>query len=252
MGATLRYAKVVDGDHLQAHGGLSPSTDSVVLLDGPAPSPARDFEVLRAWDDIDRGGIEETWRIEDPHGQVLYTGAPRTVLPDQGGIADEIGGVVFEYDDTGYQLVLQVDDREVARADFRVAVADADDVATVPESPRDVNPADAVEGTDSQGVEAADASPDTMGGADGASAQGLDTSPLDADEQRVFEAVAAIETEGTPGFVEDVAGRAGLEVDTVRRVLSELTGPRDLVQTISTGLDDQPDLGMRYRVKARP
>ena len=45
MGATLRYAKVVDRDHVQAHGGLSPSTDNLVTLRGEAPAVARDFLV---------------------------------------------------------------------------------------------------------------------------------------------------------------------------------------------------------------
>lgn len=34
MGATLQYAKVVDREHLQAHGGLSPGTDNIVALSG--------------------------------------------------------------------------------------------------------------------------------------------------------------------------------------------------------------------------
>lgn len=122
MGATLRYAKVVDRDHLQAHGGLSPKTDNLVLL-RDEPGVARDFLILRAWDDVD-SAFEETWRLEDPHGQIVYTGTPRTVLAEHGDLYDEIQGVRFDYSDNGFQLVLEVEGREVARADFAVSVAD--------------------------------------------------------------------------------------------------------------------------------
>lgn len=89
MGATLRYAKVVDRDHAQAHGGLTPATDNVVALAGDAPAAARDFLVLRAWD-VDAGGFEETWRIEDSHGHAMYRGTPRTVLPEHGDVQAEL------------------------------------------------------------------------------------------------------------------------------------------------------------------
>jgi hypothetical protein len=123
MGATLRYAKVVDREHLQAHGGLSPATDNVVKLVGTAPAVARDFLVLRAWDDV-RSGFEEHWRLEDAHGRVVYRGTPRTVLAEHGDIFDELQGVRFEYTGADHQLVLEVDQREVARSDFEVVVAD--------------------------------------------------------------------------------------------------------------------------------
>jgi len=42
----------------------------------------------------------------------------------QGGIADEVAGQVFEYADQGYQLVVEVEGREVARADFEVREPD--------------------------------------------------------------------------------------------------------------------------------
>ncbi|HSK97329.1 MAG TPA: hypothetical protein VK891_11990 [Euzebyales bacterium] len=132
MGATLRYAKVVDRDHLQEHGGLSPGTDNLVLLRDREPGIARDFLVLRAWDDAD-GAFDETWRLEDPYGQVVYTGTPRTVLADDGDLYDELQGVRFDYGDSGFQLVLEVDGREVARTDFTVAVA-GDGSTTAPES----------------------------------------------------------------------------------------------------------------------
>lgn len=133
MGATLRYAKVVDRDHLQAHGGLSPGTDNLVLLRNGEPGVARDFLVLRAWNDVD-SGFEETWRLEDPHGQVVYVGAPRTVLAEDGDLSDEIQGLQFDYSDSGYQLVLEVEGREVARTDFTVSVTgDGATTAAAPE-----------------------------------------------------------------------------------------------------------------------
>ena len=132
MGATLRYAKVVDRDHLQEHGGLSPGTDNLVLLRAE-PGVARDFLVLRAWDDVD-SAFEETWRLEDPHGQVVYVGTPRTVLAEDGDVLDELQGVRFEYGDSGFQLILEVDGREVARTDFTVAVEGGGDTVTVPET----------------------------------------------------------------------------------------------------------------------
>jgi hypothetical protein len=124
MGATLRYAKVVDRDHLQEHGGLSPGTDNLVLLRGGEPGVARDFLLLRAWDDFD-GAFEETWRLEDPYGQVVYVGTPRTVLPEDGDLMDEAQGVRFDYADAGFQLILEIDGREVARTNFTVEVGDA-------------------------------------------------------------------------------------------------------------------------------
>jgi len=122
MTVTLRYAGVVDRDQLQAHGGLAPSTDNKVLLSGQEPGVARDFVVIRAWDDVG-SGFEEGWRLEDPHGQVVYTGTPRTVLAEDGEVHDEVQGVRFDYADTGFQLVFDVDGEEAARARFDVAVA---------------------------------------------------------------------------------------------------------------------------------
>lgn len=122
MAATLRYANVVDRDQLQVQGGLSPSTGNVVLLAEDEPGIARDFLVIRAWDDVG-GGVEEGWRLEDPHGQVVYTGTPRTVLAGDDDVHDEVQGVRFDYTDTGFQLVLEIDGEEAARTPFDVSVA---------------------------------------------------------------------------------------------------------------------------------
>lgn len=120
MGATLRYAKVVDREgFLRSGAQVRPGLDSVVRLAEEPPAPAASFYILRAWDDVD-SAFEETWRIEDPHGRTVREGVPREVRADHGEIADEIDDQTFEYADEGYQLVLEVDGREVARADFPV------------------------------------------------------------------------------------------------------------------------------------
>jgi hypothetical protein len=127
MGATLAYVKVVDTGRWRLEGGdvdVKPGMDNVVELEGPAPADARPFVIHRAWSHFDTA-FTETWTIRDPHGRTLREGIEREVLagfasPDQGGITDEIEGQYFEYADTGFQLVLEVDGIEVARADFEV------------------------------------------------------------------------------------------------------------------------------------
>jgi hypothetical protein len=119
MGATLRYAKVVDRESFQRSGGqIRPSLESGVQLSAQAPAAARPFYVLRAWDRFD--AFTETWRILDPHGRTVHDPVSREVIAEHGDIADEVEDQVFEYADAGYQLVLDVDGREVARAEFPV------------------------------------------------------------------------------------------------------------------------------------
>lgn len=226
MGATLRYAKVVDREHLQAHGGLTPATDNLVKLIDAAPALAQDFLVLRAWDDVD-GGFEENWRLEDAYGRVVYRGTPRTVLADDGDIFDELQGVRFDYAGGEYQLVLEVDEREVARTDFEVTVAD-DRPATTDTS-------------------AASGDVDTEAATDAPV-----TTTLSEREQTVVNAVAQVEADDGPGFAQDIARAAGVDIDTARAALSRLTGSLDLVQEVSAGDDGGPDLGPRYRIKSRP
>ncbi len=239
MGATLRYAKVVDRDQVQDHGGLTPATDNVVRLAGDAPATAHDFVVARAWDGVE-GGIEERWRLEDTNGHVIYRGAPRTVLAGHGDIYDEIRGVRFEYTDDDYQLVLEVDDEEVARAGFAVIAA----TGTPPTSDADIPVTD-----------------DVPPGSGGAVAGTSDDAPptgepvtieLSEADRTVLQAVSAVEVDGGPGFAADIAEAAGTDLDTARAALSRLTGDADLVQELAADAGDGPDLGPRYRVKARP
>lgn len=228
MGATLRYAKVVDREHLQAHGGLSPATDNLVKLVGTAPAVARDFLILRAWDDVG-SGFEEQWHLEDAHGRVVYRGTPRTVLAEHGDIFDELQGVRFEYTGADHQLVLEVDQREVARTDFEVAAVDSP-----PATADDRVPSSAT------------------GSETGNQADAPVTATLSDQEQTVVNAVAQLEASDGPGFAQDIARVAGVDLDTTRAALSRLSGTLDLVQEISTGNGGSPDLGPRYRIKARP
>lgn len=120
MGATLRYAKVIDRESFQRSGAqIRPGLESRVQLAGEGPAAAAPFYVLRAWDDVD-AGFTETWRILEPYGRTVRESIPRQVRADHDDIADEIDDQQFEYAEDGYQLVLEVDGREVARVDFAV------------------------------------------------------------------------------------------------------------------------------------
>ena len=123
MGVTLRYAKVVDRDtFLRSGGAVRPGLESQVRLPGgpdEEPATAAPFLVLRAWDHAD-GAFTETWRILDPYGRTVHEPVEREILPTETEISDEVPDQRFEYADEGYQLVLEVDEREVARADFPV------------------------------------------------------------------------------------------------------------------------------------
>ncbi|MGH8902870.1 MAG: hypothetical protein ACRDYA_14660 [Egibacteraceae bacterium] len=121
MGVTLRYAKVVDRDlFLRTGGTVRPGlANEIRLVEDEAPARAAPFLVLRAWDEAD-GAFTETWRLVDPHGRTVRPSTMREVLQGQTEISDEIADQRFEYADDSYQLVLEVDDREVARANFPV------------------------------------------------------------------------------------------------------------------------------------
>ena len=128
MGATLAWVKIVDVRRFRLEGGdkrLEPKMDNVVELTAEAPSEAAPFVVHRAWSHFD-SAFTELWVIRDRHGRTLREGIEREVTAETaspqtgGGITDEVAGQIFEYADDGYQLVLHIDGREVARADFEV------------------------------------------------------------------------------------------------------------------------------------
>ena len=127
MGVRLKFAKVVDRDlFLRSGAEVTPGLDNRVELLGEAPTKAAGFMVRREWYDVD-GAFTESWSIQDPHGRTVYQGLDREVVGGNDEIVDEIDDLVFDYADTGYQLVLSVDGREVARADFDVIESTDDD-----------------------------------------------------------------------------------------------------------------------------
>ena len=128
MGATLAWVKIVDARRFRLEGGdkrLAARMENVVELTDEPPSEAAPFVVHRAWSHFD-SAFTEQWVIRDRHGRTLREGLEREVTAETaspatgGGITDEIAGQLFDYTDDGYQLVLHIDGREVARADFEV------------------------------------------------------------------------------------------------------------------------------------
>lgn len=119
MGASLRYAKVVDHEEFLRSGAqIRPGLTSGVELTEAPPARVRSFWVMRAWDDFD--AFTETWRIADPNGRTVYPPVTREVVASHGDLADEVGDLEVEHDGEGYQLILEVDGGEVARSDFPV------------------------------------------------------------------------------------------------------------------------------------
>lgn len=119
MGATLRYAKVIDVNRFTEQGSeLRPGLSCEVRLTGTAPAMAEPFLIVRAWEEAH--AFTENWRIVDPHGRTLREGTTREVLHEHQDIADEIRDLTFEYADEGYAVVFEVEEREVARVSFMV------------------------------------------------------------------------------------------------------------------------------------
>ena len=121
MGARLKFAKIIDRDLFLRRGAdITPGLENRVELLGEAPTKAAGFAVRRSWYDVD-GAFTESWSIQDPHGRTIYEGLDREVVGGNEELVDEIDDLIFEYADDGYQLVLSIDGREVARVDFAVA-----------------------------------------------------------------------------------------------------------------------------------
>lgn len=127
MGARLKYVKVLDRDlFLRTGGEIRPGLDNRVTLQGEPPAKAAGFTVRRQWYDVE-GAFTESWSIQDPHGRTIYEGLDREVVGGNQELVDDIDDLVFEYADNGYQLILEVDGREVARAEFTVTEAEAEE-----------------------------------------------------------------------------------------------------------------------------
>lgn len=127
MGARLKFAKVVDRDRFMRTGSeIRPGLENRVELEGAAPAKSAGFAVHREWYDVE-GAFTESWAIQDPHGRTVHEGLDREVVGGNSPLVDEIDDLLFEYADAGYQLVLSVDGREVARVDFDVVEVEQDD-----------------------------------------------------------------------------------------------------------------------------
>ena len=127
MGARLQYAKVIDRQLFLTRGGrVHPKLDSEVVLDSE-PGVAGAFLVLRAWTG-DQGSFTERWRISSPGGLTVYESVPREVyLANEAHVErleDEVADLQLDVAADDYELVLFLDDREVARARFTVRLHD--------------------------------------------------------------------------------------------------------------------------------
>ena len=126
MGARLVYAKVIDREnfYLKEGGRVHPGLPNQIVLQ-EEPGIAGAFLVLRAWSN-DHGTFTEQWRIEGSGGGKIYESLPRELhLPTQSHIEkleDEVTDLEFQYASDDHELVLLLDDREVARTRFSVRV----------------------------------------------------------------------------------------------------------------------------------
>lgn len=123
MGARLQYAKVIDRQLFYARGGrVHPKLENEVVLQSE-PGIAGAFLVLRGWTG-DHGSFTERWRITSPGGVTVYDSVPREIyLATESHVErleDEVADLELEVAGDDYELVLHLDDREVARARFVV------------------------------------------------------------------------------------------------------------------------------------
>jgi hypothetical protein len=102
VGARLHYAKVIDREQFVLQGGrIHPGLVNRVCLDG------------------------EQWRLEAPGGLRIYESLPRELhMPTNGHVEkleDEVADLEFEFAADDYEAVFLLDEREVARLNFKVA-----------------------------------------------------------------------------------------------------------------------------------
>ena len=126
MGASLRYAKVLDREAFMIKGGkLHPGLENEIVV-SDEPGPAAAFVVFRGWGD-DHGSFTEQWRIEDPEGRTVYESIPREIHVASNGhverLEDEVADLDFEFAADDYEVVFTLDEREVARARFAVKLS---------------------------------------------------------------------------------------------------------------------------------
>ncbi len=135
MGARLHYAKVIDRELFYARGGrVHPGLENLVIMQDE-PGEAAAFLVLRGWGD-DHGTFTEQWRIETPGGLVAYESTPREIYLATTSyverLEDEIADLHLDFAADDYNLVLVLDEMEVARVTF--PVTPSPDSGTAPEA----------------------------------------------------------------------------------------------------------------------
>jgi hypothetical protein len=123
LGARLVYAKVIDRQLFYDRGAkLHPKLENEVMIDGE-PGQAAAFFVFRGWAD-DHGTFTEQWRIKEPEGRTVYESTAREIHIASNGhterLEDEVSDLKLEFAADDYDVVLFLDEREVARVTFRV------------------------------------------------------------------------------------------------------------------------------------
>lgn len=68
-------------------------------------------------------------------------------------------------------------------------------------------------------------------------------------EARVYEAIARLEIDGAPGYVQTIADAADMSIEATHDVLHHLMGERGIVHELR-GAED-PDLGPQYQLAPR-
>jgi hypothetical protein len=123
LGARLVYAKVIDRQLFYDRGAkLHPKLENEVMIDGE-PGQTAAFFVFRGWAE-DHGTFTEQWRIKEPEGRTVYESTSREIHIASNGhterLEDEVSNLKLEFAADDYDLVLLLDEREVARVTFRV------------------------------------------------------------------------------------------------------------------------------------
>ena len=126
MGARLAYAKVIDRQRFYEKGGsLHPKLENGVVLESE-PGTAGAFLIFRGWSD-NHGTFTEHWQIKEPEGRTIYESTPREIhlASEQHTerLEDEVADLDLEFAADDYDLVLFLDDREVARVSFPVKLS---------------------------------------------------------------------------------------------------------------------------------
>ncbi len=123
MGARLKYSKVIDRQLFYDRGGkIHPGLENTVVMPGE-PGVAAAFLVMRGWGDC-HGTFTERWRVVTPGGTAVYESIPREIHVATEShtekLEDEVAELKLDYAGDDYEVVFEIDDREVARTRFEV------------------------------------------------------------------------------------------------------------------------------------